>query len=168
MNSESLRIADQLRLAFGGDPWHGLPLRELLSGVTSAQARSRPIAGGHSIWELVLHIDIYTRMAFEATRGVPMAKLYENGKDWVAVNDTGAGVTDRGEAAWTEATDQLARSAEQLARAIEARDDSTLQDIVPGREYDFYYLFHGIVQHSLYHAGQIAQLKRALQAVPNA
>lgn len=160
MNSESLRIADQLRRAFGGDPWHGPPLHELLAGVTSAQAVAKPITGGHSIWELVLHIELYTRMAFEATRGVPMAKLYENGKDWLDVTDPGA-------AAWAQANDALHHSAEQLADAILARDDETLPDTVPGRDYDFYYLFHGIIQHSLYHGGQIAQLKRALHGPPH-
>jgi len=51
-----------------------------------------------------------------------------------------------------------------LAAAIEDFDDAKLQDTVPGRQYDFYYLFHGIVQHSLYHGGQIAMLKKALSA----
>ena len=44
------------------------------------------------------------------------------------------------------------------------RGDARLQDTVPGRQYDFYYLFHGIVQHSLYHGGQIAMLKKAMSA----
>ena len=59
--------------------------------------------------------------------------------------------------AWT-LTEHLFETGEKLARAIEAFDDARLLEIVPGREYDFYYLFHGIVQHSLYHGGQIAML----------
>src|SRR5438270_4731017 len=66
MNSESLRIADQLHRAFEGDAWHGPCLRELLSGVTAKQAWTHPLPQGHSIWELVLHIDIYVRAAAEA------------------------------------------------------------------------------------------------------
>jgi uncharacterized damage-inducible protein DinB len=30
-----------------------------------------------------------------------------------------------------------------------------------GGKYNFYFLLHGVVQHNLYHAGQIALLKRA-------
>ena len=48
---------------------------------------------------------------------------------------------------------------------LEKFDDAKLQAIVPGRPYDFYHLFHGIVQHSLYHGGQIAMLKKALASV---
>ncbi len=41
--------------------------------------------------------------------------------------------------------------------------DSRLQDPVPGKTekyYNFFYMFSGIVQHELYHAGQIALLKK--------
>jgi hypothetical protein len=153
MNSECLRIATQLRNAFTGDPWHGSPLRDLLSGVTAEQAQARPLPSAHGIWELVLHVDIYVRIALEATEGVPMPKLYRTEEDWPAVGDSSP-------MAWAGATDGLFQNSERLAQAIEGFADVRLPDTVPGRQYDFYYLFHGIVQHSLYHAGQIAMLTR--------
>jgi len=155
LNSECLRIADQMRRAFNGDPWHGSPLRDLLAGVPAERAFARPVSSAHSIWELVLHIDLYVRVACEAIQGVPMPKLFGTERDWPAVTDDDA-------TAWTGATSHLLQSGEQLAQAIEAFADQRLQDTVPGREYDFYYLFHGIVQHSLYHGGQIALLRGAL------
>ena len=157
MNSECLRIADQLRRAFSGDPWHGPPLSELLAGVTAEQARIRPLPAGHTIWELVLHIEIYVNIAFEAVQGIPMPKLFGTERDWPK-EDSG------GLAQWTGTTDRLFQSADRFAHSIEQFTDSRLEDTVPGREYDFYYLFHGIVQHSLYHAGQIAMVKRAVAA----
>ncbi len=88
--SEAIRVADQLRRAFTGDAWHGAPLRELLAGVTAEQACTRPLESGHTIWELVLHIDVYVRVAFDAIGGVPMPKLYGTQKDWLD-NRTGSG-----------------------------------------------------------------------------
>src|SRR5678815_2496701 len=76
VNSESLRIADQLNRAFSGDPWHGSPLSELLAGVTAEQALSRPIPSAHTIWELVLHIDVYVNAAMGAVHGTPMPQIY--------------------------------------------------------------------------------------------
>ena len=157
MNSESLRITDQLRRAFTGDPWHGSPLLDLLAGITAEQARARPLRSVHSIWELVLHIDVYLHAALGAAQGVAMLKLYGTEGDWPAVSDDSS-------AAWIAAQDRLFQNAEKLAQAMERFDDAKLQDTVPGRQYDFYYLFHGIVQHSLYHGGQIAMLKKALSA----
>ncbi len=151
---ECVRIADQLRKAFGNDPWHGPPLSELLQGITAEQARSHPIPGAHSVWELVLHIELYVRVALDATRGVPMPKLYETGKDWPTAGE--------GSEEWEAANGLLFGAGEELARAIEGLGDERLSETAPGRDYDFYYLFHGVVQHSLYHGGQIALLKKEL------
>jgi uncharacterized damage-inducible protein DinB len=155
MNTECLRIADQLRRAFQGEAWHGPALRELLANVNAEQANAHPVKSAHSIWELVLHIDVWTQAAQESLAGVPMPKLYDTEQDWRAVADGSA-------AAWKGASDHMFRTAEELAQAVEGFADQRLKDIVPGRQYDFYYLLHGIVQHSLYHAGQIAVVKKAL------
>lgn len=156
LNSEVRRIADQLRRAFSGDPWHGPPLRDLLANVSAEGAQARPLEGGHTIWELVLHIDIYVGFTIHALNGVAMPKVFGTELDWPQP----AGGGD----AWTGDTDRLFRNGEQLARTIEGLPDARLGDTVPGRQYDFYYLFHGIVQHSLYHGGQIAILKKAIVA----
>jgi hypothetical protein len=155
MNSETARIADQLRRAFRGEAWHGPSLLDLLAEITPEQARARPLRSVHSIWELVLHIDIYLQVGFDGTRGTPMPKLFGTERDWPALTQDSA-------EAWFDAQDSLFQNAEKLAQAIEEFDDAKLRDIAPGRSYDFYYLFHGIVQHSLYHAGQIAILKKAI------
>jgi hypothetical protein len=156
-NSECLRVADQLRRAFSGDPWHGPALRELLADVSVAQARSRPLPSAHTIWELVVHIDMYVQAAFEAVQGNPMPRWYGSEMDWPEKRE-------RGDEDWTGATDSLFHNAERLAHAIELLKDASLQVTVPGRDYDFYHLFHGVVQHSLYHGGQIAVLKRVVSA----
>ena len=55
------------------------------------------------------------------------------------------------------------RTHEELASAVAALPDARLDEMVPGKEgahYTFYYMLHGLVQHELYHAGQIALLKK--------
>ena len=56
MPADVSRLNEQLRRALQGDAWHGPSVLELLAGLSAAQAASHPIAGAHSIWELVLHI----------------------------------------------------------------------------------------------------------------
>ncbi|HYI97082.1 MAG TPA: DinB family protein [Bryobacteraceae bacterium] len=133
MHGECLRIADQLRRALAGDAWHGPPLRELLTGVTAEHARSHPVPSAHSIWEIVLHVHLYLRIALEATQGIPMPKLYETGQDWPSAGGD--------ESAWAVAMEQMYVAAEQLAQAIETFSDVRLNDTAPGRDYDFYYCF---------------------------
>ena len=156
MNPECRRIADQLRRALRGDAWHGPPLSELLDGIEAGAAGGRPVPSAHSVWELVLHIEIYLRIALDAIGGAAMPELYGSEKDWPAPG--------RGEGDWNRAKKRLFETGEQLASTVEDFRDARLGDTVPGRQYDFYYLFHGLVQHSLYHGGQIALLKRAFAA----
>jgi len=157
MKAEWRRIAEQLRRAFAGRAWHGPPIVELLGGIGPEEACARPVASAHSIWELMLHIDFWAQAALQATQGVAMPKFDGSGSDWPAPGP--------GEAlAWFDAQDRLFDNAEKLAQAIERFDDARLLETVPGRGYDFYHLFHGVVQHSLYHGGQIAILKKAASA----
>ncbi|MBV9504212.1 MAG: DinB family protein [Acidobacteriia bacterium] len=154
MNSESLRIADQLRRAFTGGAWHGPSVRESLDGIAAEQASHRVLPEAHTVWEMVLHMNSWVNAAFESMRGVPMPQLDDWTEDWPVVKDTD-------EQAWAAAKEHLHQSGARLAEAIQQFTDANLKSVVPGRTYDFYFLFHGIVQHSLYHTGQIVLLKRA-------
>src|SRR5271170_3893932 len=152
--SKSSRIADQLRRAFDGDAWHGDSVLEILNGVTAGQAAARPIAGAHSIWELVLHIAAWDGAVRRRMGGVAVS---------LSDAENFPPVTDTSEAAWRAALTLVRRVHEELVEAVTAFPDSRLYEMVPGKEgahYTFYYMLHGVVQHELYHAGQIALLKK--------
>ena len=158
-NTECTRIAEQLRRAFTGEAWHGASLSELLADVNNQQAISRPLAAAHSIWELTLHIGTWIRHAQGSMKGVPMPPFVESmppEQNWPEIKDAGP-------AAWKQTVDNTLRGGEELAAAVESFGDERLGETVPGRNYAFYNLFHGIVQHSIYHGGQIAILKKALR-----
>jgi uncharacterized damage-inducible protein DinB len=152
--SESSRIADQLRRAFDGEAWHGDSLFEILKGVSAKQAAARPVANAHSIWELVLHIAAWDGAVLRRFGGVVVE---------LSDAENFPHVTDEGEAAWRKALAEVRRVHEELIDAVAKLPDSRLDEIVPGKEgahYNFYYMLHGVVQHELYHAGQIALLKK--------
>jgi hypothetical protein len=67
--------------------------------------------------------------------------------------------SDSCESEWQELLQVLERTNAELCAAVAALDDERLRDQVPGRDYSLYILLHGVVQHNLYHAGQIAILK---------
>lgn len=160
-NPECTRISDQIRRAFEGKAWHGPSLLETLEGITPAQAAAKPVAEAHSIWELVLHIEGWTRAAVAAVDGTPMPEWPMTGAstflDWPPV----PAPTNE---AWQATVTKLLAAGRALAERVSKYPDLNLPHTVPGRKYDFYFLFHGIVQHSLYHGGQIALLKKAVQA----
>jgi uncharacterized damage-inducible protein DinB len=150
-SSETARIADQLDRAFRGEAWHGPALLEILADVNAETASARPIPDGHSIWELVLHISAWEGAILRRMEG---EELQLKGSDDFPQ------IPDASEEAWQGALEKLNRKHDELLAAITAMPDSRLAEQVPGKEYDFYLMLHGAVQHALYHAGQIAFLKK--------
>ena len=149
---ETERIADQLNRAFVGEAWHGPAVMEILAGITPQQAAAHPIAGAHSIWELVLHITAWTNAVVRRLQGDP-ARLTD-AEDFPAV-------TTSDERAWEQARETIKQAHDELRSAILLLDDSRLdQPIIEGMS-SIYVTLHGVIQHSLYHAGQIAILKKA-------
>lgn len=149
---EIKRIADQLKLAYEGEAWHGPSLRELLNGVTAETAAKKPLAQAHSIWEIVLHIAAWENAVRRRLEGESLELSQE--EDWPPVNDTS-------EAAWKNALAALESGHKQLRETIQRLDDSQLEGLAAGQKYSVYFLLHGVIQHDLYHAGQIALLKKA-------
>ena len=59
MSGELARLDDELRRAYDGDCWHGLPLREILEGVAAATAAARHPELVRPIWGLVNHLAVW-------------------------------------------------------------------------------------------------------------
>jgi len=150
--TESARIADQLHRAFAGGAWHGPALRQLLRGVTAKQASARPLRGAHTIWELVLHITAWKRAVLRRMQGKAAS---------LSPSENFPPMPRATPANWKETQAALRTAQNDLHRAMSALPESRLKKIVPGKRYSVYFMLHGLVQHDLYHAGQIALLKKA-------
>ena len=148
------RIQDQIRRAHDGHAWHGSSIKELLSGVTAAQAAERPVKNAHTIWELVRHMMVWRAVVCRRIGGDPVRSLTP-ARDWPAIGRS----TD---AAWAATLADFEQSQRQLLETVGRISDARLADMVPEHPYTFYVMLHGVVQHDVYHAGQIALLKKAL------
>ncbi len=153
--TETHRINSQLKRGYQGPAWHGPSLRELLDGVTAQQAAAKPIPNAHSIWELVNHIIAWEQIAKERLEGNALADIPDD------VNFPP--VADTGDAVWQATLQSLGASNQALRDSVRRMDDARLEEMVAGADYPVYALLHGVIQHDLYHAGQIALLKKAVQ-----
>ena len=154
------RLVDQLQREHEGDPWHGSPLREILKGITAAQAAAKPVPNAQSVWELVLHMTGWKNETRRRLSGAPAGEP-ESG-DWPAI---GAATPER----WQDALDRLETAHRDLVAAVKNLPESRLFEPTNdprnrplGTGVSYYELLHGIVQHDVYHAGQIALLRKAL------
>jgi uncharacterized damage-inducible protein DinB len=153
--TEVERILDQLKRAYEGEAWHGPSVREVLAGITAEQAHARPLQNAHSIWELVHHIAVWENVGRRRLTGDRAAIDISSPEDWPPADDTT-------EAAWEQAKVALDRGHRGLVEAIANVPDSRLDEPIFEGMSTVYVTLHGVIQHDLYHAGQIAMLKKAL------
>ena len=147
--SETVRMQDQLRRVYEGPAWLGPSLKELLDGVDQERAARRPLPEAHSIWELVLHITAWLRIARERLFATAVRDHTEE-ENWAPI--TGL---------WQDALIALDREVRALEQALTAVAPERLDQAAPASEpQTFYILMHGVIQHTAYHAGQIALLRK--------
>lgn len=159
--TELKRIYDLLKNVFESRPaWHGSSVLQLLEDVTSTQALRRPIPNAHTIWELVLHITVWEDEARKCLEGETFPRL-PNEKDWPPARDTS-------EEAWHKTVEELKKVHQHLLKTLAEFDPERLNSRIPidgsypspWSTTTFYVMLHGIGHHAIYHAGQIAILKK--------
>ncbi|MEO8658091.1 MAG: DinB family protein [Bryobacteraceae bacterium] len=139
-------LIETIRLSVEGEAWHGPSVKEVLEGVTAEAAAWKPPAGLHSIAELTLHITAWMEEIVERLEGrhhkePPRGNFPQATADWDVIRGL------PGEA--------LARLLDTLEAFPERRLSEQAQ---PG--FSFAGLLSGAAQHNVYHAGQIALLKK--------
>ena len=115
------------------------------------------------MWELVLHMTGWAREVTARLSGRPAQEPDEG--DWPAIGEPTP-------ARWREAQMALFAAHRDLAAAVREMDRAVLS--TPVRDYrdnalgtglTHYLTLHGLVHHTVYHAGQVALLKRALESM---
>ena len=152
MAAEIGRIAEQLRRAVEGEAWHGPSVLEILAGVDARTAAAHPLAAAHSIWEILNHVTAWTRAVHRRLDGEVVQLT--GADDWPPVSDTS-------DAAWQAALASFRAAQQDLLAKLKSTSNDDLGMTVPGKKYSNSFMLHGLVQHHLYHAGQMALLKKA-------
>jgi hypothetical protein len=123
---------------------------ELLEGVDESSARARPIAGRHTIWEIVNHCTFWLEAAVGAMDSLEMPARVG---DWPPVGE--------GEGEWRADVEGFKRAVDGMIRAVRVFDMGRLHEGVPGEHYpySFFEMFFRVAHHNIHHGGQIAILR---------
>jgi hypothetical protein len=149
------RILDQYDRAMGGDAWHGDPVWTILEGVTPEQAAMRACPNTHSIWELVSHVTFWETEVCRRMKHLPPRSPDNLNFPRVpeATNEN-----------WNKTLEEFRESNRDFRFSLSQLEDSQLDQPLPGRDKSAYVEVHGVIQHNLYHAGQIALLRKIVAA----
>jgi uncharacterized damage-inducible protein DinB len=154
--TEIERIVDQYDRVMNGAAWHGDPVWKLLDGVSAETAARSVTANTHSIWQLVMHMMYWESVACRRLMNVPVeqdSKLnFPETPEATAAN-------------WRKTLKDFRDSNEAFRKAISQLDAARLDaKMARDKRKSSYVEAHGIIQHHVYHAGQIALLKKAFAA----
>lgn len=158
--SRAARLAKHIERTVTGPMWHGPSLAQALETVTHEQAAAQPIPGAHGIWEIVRHVTSWAEIARERLHGQSLGDPAPE-RDWPPVTGTDANfgpVPDMN--AWRIALEQLAFAHRMLAADVKDLTDAQLDAKVKDLDYPVGILLDGVVEHGVYHAGQIALLRK--------
>jgi hypothetical protein len=105
----------------------------------------------HTIWELTDHISFWMEEVWKSVRDY--APLNPNKKkDWPEMGATGE--------EWVLSVKRLEAAVNMTLDALIDWNERDLHEKVPGTDYTFKQMLHGMMHHNLYHAGQINILKK--------
>ena len=156
MVPETLRLADQLALAFEGGAWHGPSLGEVLRGVSAPVAAAHPVPGAHSIWELALHLHQVQDLVRRRLEGDPVP--FEESTAWPP--QPGEPSPEK----WDAVVALITAGERRLREVVLGMNPARLDDFaMPGGD-TIFVTIQGHLQHNLWHAGQMALLRRAAEA----
>ncbi len=149
--NETERIADAYRAVTVKGAWYGPALAELIAKTSREDATTPPTPGAHSISELLQHLLLWNERIRNTSDSTPLQK-WEPEKEWAEPPIP-----------WNELVARWNKSRDLLEERIRNFPVADLGKQVPGRNYPYETLFPGIVQHTVYHSGQIAMVLSMLR-----
>lgn len=155
-------IIRQLNELQEGSLWFDQSFKDKLEHLSEEDAFIQPLPEVHSVAEHVSHMLEWRKECILRYKGLK-TELMNSPNDWkdnTALRKLG----------WANLKNALYESRVELISLFESQDDTYLQTRFRDTEYNFHYLIEGILQHDLYHLGQIGVtiklLKKSKPTVP--
>jgi uncharacterized damage-inducible protein DinB len=149
---QTQRIADSYRAVTVKAAWYGPSLAELLAQISPELATTAPVPGSHSISELLQHLLLWNERVRNSSDSNSLPR-WQPEKEWAEPPIP-----------WNELVSRWSLSRELLEEKIRNFPIEDLAKQVPGRDYPYETMLHGIVEHAIYHSGQIAMVLSMLRS----
>ena len=162
MNSSVKTIINSLQNINSGKPWFGRTVYNILDEVDEnkvyikpAYTAGKPDNTEHSLIELLYHMITwadFTLKRIEKDKVNDLAAAEE--LDWRVINPKVH--------TWKIGLVEFKKIHKKIIDLLRKKDDNFLKEKVDYRNYDFDFLLNGLIQHNIYHLGQIAYLNKML------
>jgi len=154
--NEVQHILRQYNETMLGEAWYGDPVWKILEGIDAQCAAARILPEAHTIWQLVMHMAFWEDVGIRRFAGPVSPEEEEAG------NFPNTPAPD--EHAWQQTLQRFRASNDAFRAALSRLDPAMLDQNTPGRQKTFRWEAVGVIQHHIYHIGQVAILKKAFHA----
>ena len=154
MKSRIDKLVFQFDNVFNGTPYYGDSIKSIIDQLNPAQANNS-INDGHSIAQIIKHMIAWRQYAIEHLKGNEEYDIVLGSDvDWAKTI-----VSSPSE--WNELKEEFEQSHKSLVELLKQKEDNWLSTKMPGKVFSYNIMLKGIIQHDLYHIGQVNLLKSA-------
>lgn len=155
MNTEINSLIARIKTVNTGTPWYGRPVFELLEEISPAKASAKPASAEHSMLELLWHMNTWATftLARIEKKAEPDMPAFE-ALDWRKLNPQ--------KHTWAKGLEEFKAIQRKIISRLRKKEDLFLDTIVEYRKYNFRFLINGMIEHNIYHLGQIALLSKMI------
>lgn len=153
-NKEVQSIIANLERVLTGQPWYGEAVMPMLQKIHPAVVYINS-KSSHAAIEIVYHMITWAEFTLSRVQKKQNYDLQTAEQmDWRII--------DPKIQTWAKALGEFEQLHKQLIAELQTKDDAFLNETVDYRDYNFRFLLNGLIQHDIYHLGQIAFLKNLL------
>jgi uncharacterized damage-inducible protein DinB len=156
MNKEIKSIIANLEKVNTGQPWYGRAVYEMLDEIDPSIVYKKPDDNTHSLTELLYHMITWSDFTLKRIEG-------DNEKDMATFEALDWRAIDPKIHTWKKGLAEFKAIHAKIIELLNEKDDEFLKEIVDYRKYNFRFLLNGLVQHNIYHIGQVAYVKKLLE-----
>ncbi|WP_158988828.1 DinB family protein [Mucilaginibacter sp. L196] len=154
----SEKLQQELEKVLSGRPWYGIGIYDTIAKISFEAAYEKPPGSVHNIAEIVLHMVAWTEEVMDRMNG--MTAGVPTSGDWP---ETGKPEEQK----WQNYVDDLKLVNVNLIGIIQNFPEEQWGEPIDDQRGDrpvvtYEALINGLIQHHIYHAGQIALLNRII------
>ena len=153
MKSEVEAIIQRIERVLDGEPWYGKATLTILDEVDSSKGGLHRGGSSHSILDILYHMNTWAEFTLKR---IQQDKSYDlkqaEEMDWRKI--------DPKIHTWKKGVTAYKNFHKEIIAELQKKDDSFLVEMVDFRKYNFRFLINGLIDHNIYHAGQIALLNK--------
>ena len=157
MNKKIKSLINKYESIYNGKPWYGDSIMKILKNVNPQIVFNKVDEKSHSIAELAAHMIGWREIVYSQMQGKTKSRLTQKETfNWKRFDKNEKTV-------WKNLLKRLDKNQKKIISFLGKKNDEFLTSKVPGKRRNTEFLIEGIIQHDIYHLGQIALLNRVLK-----